>query len=312
MRRVFMRRSGVISLILLGVFVFAVCASVPAGANDSFIKNVLPAHGFAEDWVMNDPLSLYTRDTLFDHINGEAELYFPYGFDMLATAAYVNKRNPEVWVVADVYRMASLLDAFGIYANYRRADAVEVPIGAEGFSSSSQLMFYQDRYFVRIQATGTTRLEQDIFLACGRAIAQNLPPNAGRPGQIEALRIPGVIPKSERYIAQSLLGYAFFRRGMTADAILKGEQVQVFVVPEDSQNTARKAFDQYRSYLKAEGRDICLTETSDRISLSAVDPLYGGVFVEQSGRYIIGAVRVKESSTAKQLVEQLRGRFGGR
>ena len=25
----------------------------------------------------------------FDHINGEAELYFPYGFDTLATARYV-------------------------------------------------------------------------------------------------------------------------------------------------------------------------------------------------------------------------------
>jgi len=33
------------------------------------------------------------------------------------------------------------------------------------------------------------------------------------------------------------------------------------------------------------------------------------VFVEQSGRYLIGAVRVKEISAAKQLVEQLRKRL---
>ncbi|MCX5841620.1 MAG: hypothetical protein NTY16_09260, partial [Deltaproteobacteria bacterium] len=72
---------------------------------------------------------------------------------------------------------------------------------------------------------------------------------------------------------------------------------------------ARKAFDDYRSYLKAEGQGVNVAETPGRISLASVDPLYGGVFVEQSGRYLIGAVRVKEISAAKQLVEQLRKRL---
>jgi hypothetical protein len=100
---------------------------------------------------------------------------------MLATATYVNKKNPDVWVVVDVYRMGSLLDAFGIYSNY--------------------------------------------------------------------------------------------------------------------------------SYLKAEGQEMNVTGTTDRISLTAVDPLYGGVFVEQSGPYLIGAIRMKEASAAKPIVEQLRKRL---
>ena len=304
-----MRRAEVISSIILCFFVFTMSAPVSVCAADDSIKNVLPAPGFTADWMMRDPVSLYTVDTLFDHINGEAELYFPYGFDVLASATYMNKGNPEWWVVADVYRMASLLDAFGIYSNYRKTDAVSVAIGAEGFISSSQLMFYQDRYFVRLQATGTTSLEPEVFLACGRAVSQNLPPRDGRPGEIEVLRIPGVVSKSERYLAQSLLGYAFFRRGMIADAMLEGERVQIFVVYEDSPDRARKAFDDYRSYLKAEGQGVNVAETPDRISLASVDPLYGGVFVEQSGRYLIGAVRVKEISAAKQLVEQLRKRL---
>ena len=164
---------------------------------------------------------------------------------------------------------------------------------------------------MRLQAAGTTSIEQDIFLACGRAVSQNLPFNAGRPGELEILRIPGVVVKTERYIAQSLLGYAFFRRGIIADAILEGEQVQVFVVPENSQDAARKSLDRYRSYLNSSGKDVHVTEAPDRISIAAFDPLYRGVFVEQSGRYIIGAVRVKVPSAAKQLVEQMRGRLGG-
>jgi hypothetical protein len=305
-----LRRSAVIASAILCVFVLTMSTPVSVFAAEDSIKNILPTPGFTPDWVIQDRVTLYNRDTLFDHINGEAELYFPYGFDMLSTATYLNKKDPEVWVVVDVYRMDSLLNAFGIYSNYRKADAAGVVIGAEGFVSSSQLMFYQDRYFVRIQVTGAASLEQDLFIACGRTVSRNLPPNAGRPTELEVLSgMPGVVTKSERYLAQSLLGYAFFRRGIIADAMLGGGRVQVFVVFENSTDAARKAFDDYRSYLKAEGQEVNVTGTTDRISLTAVDPLYRGVFVEQAGPYLIGAIRMKEASIGKPIVEKIRDRL---
>jgi hypothetical protein len=206
--------------------------------------------------------------------------------------------------------MDSLLNAFGIYSNYRKTDAAGVVIGAEGFVSPSQLMFYQDRYFVRIQVTGAASLEQDLLVACGRAVSRNLPANAGRPKELEVLSgLPGVVAKSERYLAQSLLGYAFFRRGMIADFMSGGERAQVFVVFENSTEAARKAFDDYRSYLKTEGRETSVIGTTGRISLTAVDPLYRGVFVEQSGPCLIGAIRMKEASSGNPIVEKIRPRL---
>ena len=303
-------RSAVIASAVLCVFVLTISTPVHVSAAEDSIINILPTPGFTPDWVMKERVTLYNSDTLFDHIDGEAELYFPYGFDMLASVTYLNKKNPEVWVVVDVFRMGSLLDAFGIYSNYRKADAVGTAIGTEGFVSSSQLMFYQDRYFVMIQVTGATSLDQDLFVACGRAVSRNLPTNAGSPKELEVLSgMPGVVTKSERYLAQSLLGYAFFHRGMIADFLLGGERMQVFVVFENSTETARKAFDDYHSYLKTEGQEINVTGTTDRISLTAVDPLYRGVFAEQSGPYLIGAIRMKEASAAKPIIEQLRERL---
>jgi len=303
-------RSAVIASAVLCVFVLTTSTPAHVFAAEDSITNILPTPGFAPDWVMQDRVTLYNSDTLFDHIDGEAELYFPYGFDMLASVTYLNKKNPEVWVVVDVFRMGSLLDAFGIYSNYRKSDAVGTAIGAEGFVSSSQLMFYQDRYFVMIQVTGTTSLEQDLFVACGRTVSRNLPTNAGSPKELEILSgMPGVVTKSERYLAQSLLGYAFFHRGMIADFMLGSERMQVFVVFENSTEAARKAFDDYRSYLKIEGQEINVIGTTDRISLTAVDPLYRGVFVEQSGHYLIGAIRMKEASIGKPIVEKIRERL---
>jgi hypothetical protein len=224
---------------------------------------------------------------------------------MLATGAYVNKKYPDVLIVADVYRMGSLLDAFGIYSNYRKADYESVRIGAEGFISPTQMMFYQDRYFVRLQATGTTELMRDVFLDCARLISARLPALMSRPKELEVFSIPAILPKSERYLAQSLLGYAFFRKGLIADANDAGEAMRVIVVFETSVEGARKAFEEYQSYLKQEGQDVQVSGTPDKMVLVSVDPLYDGVYMEQSGRHLIGAIKVKKRDAARHVIEAL-------
>lgn len=287
------------------VLVCILCLSLPAFAADPAIETLLPAQSCTDGWVMEDKPVLYTKDNLFDYINGEAELYFPYGFEVLATARYVNAKNPAVSLVMDVYKMGSLTHAFGMYANYRRSDDDSVNAGADAVISPSQMLMYQDRYYVRLQASGAPEIEKNIFLACAQALSKNLPQTLSRPKELDVFKISAVIPNSERYIAQSLLGYAFFRHGYMADATVNSEQVQVFMVPEASQEAARKAFDQYRTYLKESGTEARTTETADRISLIATDPLYGGVAVQQAGRYLTGAVRLKNPDAAKQLLDEL-------
>lgn len=300
-----------IRVALMLCLAFTVLPSAAAADSPSLLS-ILPAGGCAEGWIMDDKPALFTEDTLFDHINGEAELYFPYGFDSLATARYVKKAASGSEIAADVYRMGSLLDAFGIWSNYRKADTAGCALGADCVLSSSQMLFYQDRYFVRLQATGTPTPGQDVFLACGRALSQKLPQGKGRPGELELLRVRGVVPKTKRYLPQSVLGYPFFRRGLTAEANLAGQHVQVFVVIEDSAAAARKAFDQYLASLKESGREAKLTGTGDRISLDGSDPLYGKVIVEQSGRYLIGAIRLQDTAAMKPVIEELKNRSRAR
>lgn len=273
-------------------------------------EKALPGQACADGWVLDGKVALFDRDGLFDRINGESELYFPYGFEVLAYGRYESKKDPKVAVDADVYAMGSPLDAFGMFANYRRKDAADAGIGAEGTITPSQLLFYQDRYLVRLQVTGATTLSSDVFLACARTIAKNLPANTVRPKELDALAVPAVVKKSERYIAQSLLGYEFFHRGLIADAVVNGAPVQVFLVPEQSREAARTTFDRYRAFLAKSGNDGRVTESKGRIVLEAVDPLYGTVLVELAGRHLIGAVRVHDSKAALQLLEQLRSRVG--
>ena len=299
-----------ISLYVASIILVSLCSSMPVSGAEIDMEKAMPAPACAEGWPMDGNVTLYDKDTLFDRINGESELYFPYGFEKLAYARYQNKQNPNIAVDADVYKMGSLLDAFGMFANYRRKNDADMNVGAQGTVSSSQAFFYQDRYFVRLQATGTTNIPQEVFHACASAISKNLPKSAGKPRELEVFAIPAVVKKSERYVPQSLLGYDFFQRGLIADAVLNNEQVQVFVLSEKSRDAARKTFDQYRASLKSSGSHPRVIDDKGWISLEASDPLYGTVYVEQAGRFVIGAVRIKDIPAAKQLVERLRVRVG--
>ncbi len=293
------------------IIIIILFTSVPAAQAQSGMEKFLPAPSCTEGWAMDGKVTLFDKDALSDRIDGEAELYFPYGFTVLAYARYDSKKSPNIAIDADVYAMGSLLDAFGMFANYRKKDSIDIVVGAEGIVSPSQVFFYQDKYFVQLQVTGATSLGQDLLLDCARAIAKNLPQSVAKPKELDAFSATDVVKKSERYLAQSLLGYDFFRRGLMADAIVEGKTVQIFIVLEDSRDAARKAFDQYRSYLKTSKKDIPVTEMPDRIFLKAVDPLYGNVFVEQAGQYVFGVVRAKDSSLAMPLVKQLRKNLCG-
>ena len=297
------------SRIITYIFLCIICASATLYGADQAMEKIMPAPACAEGWTMDGKVALFDKDTLFDRIDGESELFFPYGFETLAYARYENRQDPKIAIDADVYKMGSLLDAFGMFANYRRKNDADAAVGGGGTVSSSQLFFYQDRYFVRLQVTGTTSTRQDVLLACAKAISKNLPQNSSRPKELDAFMVPSIVKKSERYVAQSLLGYDFFRQGLIADAIVKNEEVQVFLVTEKSREAARKTFDEYCSYLKQAKSDVRVAGEQGRSSLEAVDPLYGKVYVEQAGRFVIGTIRMKDG-TAKQLVEQVRKRIG--
>jgi len=293
------------SVTFVVLIIIALFTSAPVFADGDPLEKVLPAPLCAAGWSMEEKIALYTKDNLFDRINGEAEIYFPYGFDVMASARYASKQNPQYAVEADVYKMGSLLDAFGIYANYRRSDDEDASVGADGTIAPSQLLFYQDRYFVRLQATGTLSVDKEIFLSCARAISKNLP-SGGKPKALETIAIPSIVKKSERYIAQSLLGYPFFQKGFMADAMTGSGQMQIFIVIDGTPDDAQQSFDLYREYLRKSGAEVSVSTTSQRTSLEAADPLYGNLLLEMRDRYIYGVIRIKDRSSARQLMEQLR------
>ncbi len=280
------------------------CATNPAAVSDG---QWLPLPGFAEGWAAPEGIKTYTPENLFNYIDGEADLYMPYGFKEARVAAYERAAEPSMRINADVYQMGSALDAFGVYSNYRSSTQQPVAVGAEGFASEQQLMFYQGEYFVRLYAATADASAQDALQQCAKAISMRLP-KAARPPELDMLQVDGVTPGTERYLAKSVLGYAFFPRGMTADARVGEADARVFVVLYADAAAAKAGLDAYRAYLRE--KKLPLGTDADQAEGRAVtrDPLYKGLVVQQAGACLVGIAGLAEPDAGMPLVTQIAAR----
>lgn len=271
------------------------------------LQPILTAPALADGWTRNGDVEVYVKDTVFDLINGEAELYFPYGFKRVVAVAYERAADADNPMSAEVYEMGSPLDAFGIYSNYREADDPPAAVGADGFHGSTQVMFYQDCYFVKLRCAKPEE-KPKALMSCAAAISKALPPHKAKLPELALLDVQGVERRSVRYIAESLLGYRFFKRGLLAETILPEDAenqrpMRVFVVFHANPNEAQQALTKYLVYLDAnEGTCEDLDEAR---TLLIQDPLHKGVLLRQAGPSLIGVTRWTHQAKALKLLQCL-------
>ena len=54
-------------------------AALPVYAAEKTVEDILPGK-FDGGWSMEEKAAVYTPQTLYKYIDGEAEMYMPYGF----------------------------------------------------------------------------------------------------------------------------------------------------------------------------------------------------------------------------------------
>jgi hypothetical protein len=137
----------------------------------------------------------FTRETIFEYLDGGGEIYLAYGFRRLLVREYARPSGAPL--VAEIYDMGGAADAYGISANDR--DGEEAAVGRDGLYGGGLLRFWKGPYFVRLLSepeTGTTRR---LLEEMGRTIAAAIPEDGRRPRIMDCLPVERLDRKSLRY-----------------------------------------------------------------------------------------------------------------
>lgn len=137
-------------------------------------------------WQASGEDKLYDRGTLYDYMDGGAEVYLAFDLRQVRARKYVGPQDKELTL--DVYDMGSAEEAFGVFSCDREDPAAGIGQGSTyGFGL---LRFHQGRYFVTVMTAEEDEASGRAVLDVGRAVAAAL----GPPGPVPALL--GVLPKA--------------------------------------------------------------------------------------------------------------------
>jgi hypothetical protein len=144
----------------------------------------------------------YTDSTLYDFLDGGAELYFDYGIEAVASAEY--GAGQDLSIELSVYDMGSPENAFGIYSNFRYPGADFVDVGAEGMRTAGSLGFWKGRYYCRLIAFDTASEVQAAMVALAGSTAANITGVSDLPMIVRLLPAGGTVKGSEKFFRGQL------------------------------------------------------------------------------------------------------------
>jgi len=168
-----------------------------SGSTDNAPKDLaawIPAE--IQGWTPKRVDGLYTRDNLYDYIDGGAEVYLSFSFQRMVARRFGKAGAPDI--IADFFDMVSSKDAYGVYHH----DVHESPsagIGQESEYMEGALYFWKGRYFVSIMAMQETEESKRAVLELGKAVASAIPAEGPPPDLVERLPKKGMDPKQVHY-----------------------------------------------------------------------------------------------------------------
>jgi hypothetical protein len=293
-----------ILFVLTGIFVWfeALLWAAP-------LESLLPKKDLPEGWTLAEGPQTFTKKTLFERINGEAELFFKYGFQKSVFAIYQNKKNRENQVELDIYDMGNVLQAFGVFSRFRNEDRLG-GFGLDSFLDDHSALFYQGKYFVMLYAP---EADQEILRQFSKLISLKLSDPSLPPREISYFPKNGLKPGSIQYFPEGLLGHQFLKRGFQGTYVEKTEvkdkvemkEVHLFLAIFKDPQQAMSALKVYKEDLSKKGKAVSesLIPFGTR-ALKGEDPYQGKVMVVQKGLYLLGAVGFeKEEAGETRLAE---------
>ena len=202
--------------VFLAALLLLAIALPPAGAADSG-DPVLGALAAKGGWKLLEPVRTFGPGNLYEEIDGEAELFLPYGVERLTVAILGRTARPGSEVRLELFRMASPRDAYGIWSQYRYPDQEILRIPpSEAIVSDTSADFFRGETFVRIRSKPGDGSRNDV-VGISSEIVGLLPGSGAPPEEAKALEgLPGRVSGSILYQKRAMLGYECLAPGFEA------------------------------------------------------------------------------------------------
>jgi len=303
------RRYGTYLSVLMLSAILLACAVSPPGAGKELDPGPreLPetvASLKPEGWELSDPVSEFTPETLYQQINGNAELYLAYDVVKLTFGTFADTSDPGRFIDMYIYDMGTPTNGFGIYSVERFEGEPPVNLGREAYRSDANHYVWQGQYYIQILASEPSEALREIGRNVAGKAADALSDTGDPVWGLSALPREDRIDGSIKFFLVDAMGLDFMKNTYTADYTKEDLRVRVFLSQRPSVASAVSAIRQYSKYAERYGSG------AENVSLDGIEM----VACDMGGRYDIvfhkgplaaGVLSVKDRSLALRVATDL-------
>jgi hypothetical protein len=255
-------------------------------------------------WTIREADKIYTPETLYDYIDGGAELYISYGMKEVASRVIVNKNN-EIRI--EIFDMTEPKNAFGVFSHTRTCDEKMYGQGSQYFTGAQ--IFWKNKYFIAITANDENESIVQAIQQIAAYIDSKITSKGEMPGIISLLPENGlerdgyiyfhhyIWLNSYHYIANT----NFLNIGPDTDALLakyhpKEKRCYLLLIKYPEIEDAKNAEQAFRGKFIDPDNDLPYAIIEDR----------SWIGVETEEQYLIAVLNAADKETVIQLMQQVK------
>ncbi|MCX6834252.1 MAG: hypothetical protein NTW07_03815, partial [candidate division Zixibacteria bacterium] len=268
-----MIRYGILSGLAIFIVSLVACGGGSQNPTNGSLAQYFPDRNNDEGLVKGSEIRTFVGDSLWEYIDGGAELYHTYGFVKVSTADY---KSAQVELVLDLYEFKTPDGAYGFYSMLRPDQPDIVRLGVEGFFSGSSLDFVRGNILARVIGFDETPPTGEAIRSLASQVASLLPGSTERPAMFGLFPQGNVIANTDKMIGAAFLGQAFLKNVYTRDFAISGDTITLFVLNDPD----GAAFAEWSSVVSEKERSlVSLTDMpfDEGHSLLIANPYYGDI-----------------------------------
>lgn len=247
----------------------------------------------------------YNSETLYNYIDGGAELFLSFGFSKVSNRIYSKENEPDIMV--DIFYMNSSYDAFGVFSF--SSGKIENNYGQQSQEPSGAIIFWKNNYYVSIISSTETEESKRALSKIAKQIDLSISQTGPFPEILKYLPAESLDKESIRYFRHYvwLNSHMFFSNenilniNQNTQAVLalynqKNNKPILLVVKYPTTNDARDAQKKFIKEFNPEliNSSVLKSKNSKWIGLELVDNFLIGVFnsaSEESTRKLLNSTK---------------------
>jgi len=249
---------------------------------DSSLASLLPE---VLKWKLSEEPETYFPETLFEYINGAAEIYLVYDFQELIVAQ-LEKQDSPASLTVEIYDMGKVKNSFGIYSAERFPDSNFLSIGNGGYVEEGALNFIVEKYYLKLLCFDCEDDSENILKDFSQEILTRIKEPKGLPLLLSSFPQKGLVKNSEKFILRNFMGYSFLHDGYVAAYKIDDLDLDCFIIEGEDVEDAQSMLNQYLDKKKENVQKI---SQGYRIK----DRYYHNIYLARVENLLYGVMKIK-------------------